>query len=706
MAMATEPIAPRSDTAQGAWRAVLRRRYALYLLALAAFTSVMLVLERVGLPRVWIATLFLLLPVALYASIGWACRTSNPMQYFVAGRSVPAVYNGMAIGADWMSVASYMGLTGLLYTYGYGGMAFVLGWTGGFCLIAFFIAPYLRKAGLFTIPDFLGARYGGQLPRLIGLIVTSICSLMYVVAQIYGIGLITSRLTGFGFEMGIFVGLGGMLVCSFVGGMRAVTWTQVAQYLILLIAFIALAVWFAFKQTGVWLPQAAMGQQLQQVTQRERELVADPREQQVVAHYRREAERHIERLRDVDAALALERKAAKQHLDQVAQSSDLGEVRAARKALQALPKDAPTAREEWTRARDDMLARAQPLGGLLPQAQPFAGDPDGDAAARERFQVSRTEFLALMFCLIAGTAGMPHLLARFYTTPTVRDARRSVTWALLFIVLLYISAPSLAFALKHEVLHAVVGLHFEDLPRWIFDWSKLYPTLVSVHDVNGDGVLQLGELRIASDVLVLAAPEIGGMPFVLSCLVAAGGLAAALSTADGLLLTTANALSHDLFFKVMRRDAPLTTQVAFSKVALLLVAVIAAYITLQRPSGIVSLITPVFSIAAATIFPALLLGVVWRRANYWGIVAGMSVGALTTLLYMLMQGGPLHWAVLGAPRERWLHIPPEAAGVLGLPAALLSAVVVSLLTPQDRAAQAWVATLQHGGPHSLPQRDV
>jgi len=193
---------------------------------------------------------------------------------------------------------------------------------------------------------------------------------------------------------------------------------------------------------------------------------------------------------------------------------------------------------------------------------------------------------------------------------------------------------------------------------------------------------------------VLAAPEIGGMPFVLSCLVAAGGLAAALSTADGLLLTTANALSHDLFFKMLQRDTRLTAQVAFSKVALLLVALVAAYITLQRPTGIVSLIVPVFSIAAATIFPALLLGVVWRRANHWGIVAGMSAGALTTLLYMLSRVGPLHWAVLGSPQPRWLHIPPEAAGVLGLPAALLVAVLVSLLTPRDRDAEAWVAALR------------
>ena len=226
----------------------------------------------------------------LYASIGLACRTTEASQYFVAGRNVPAIYNGMAIGADWMSVASFMGLAGLLYANGFGGLAYVLGWTGGFCLIAFFIAPYLRQFGQYTIPDYLGERYGGRLPRAVGLFVTAGCSLMYVVAQIYGIGLITSRLTGFGFEMGIFVGLGGVLVCSFVGGMRAITWTQVAQYLILMIAFLVPVLWLSIKQTGQPVPQLALAQQLKKVNERERELLADPREREVMAAFKAEAD--------------------------------------------------------------------------------------------------------------------------------------------------------------------------------------------------------------------------------------------------------------------------------------------------------------------------------------------------------------------------------------------------------------------------------
>jgi cation/acetate symporter len=687
------------------WRARLRRRYALSVLGLVVFTAAMYGLERANVPRTWLIALFLMLPVVLYASIGWACKTSDPTQYFVGGRSVPAVYNGMAIGADWMSVASYMGLTGLLYTNGFGGMAYVLGWTGGFCLIAFFIAPYLRRAGLFTIPDFLGERYGGRLPRLVGLIVTSICSLMYVVAQIYGIGLITSRLTGFGFEMGIFVGLGGVLVCSFVGGMRAVTWTQVAQYLVLVVAFLVPTVWLAVKHTGLWVPQLAMGQQLREVSQREQQLIADPGERQVIATYRREADRYNELLKDVDRSLAQERDAATRLLDRSLQGTvDPNELRAARRTLQNLPKDADTARQLWTRARDSYEAGTQPLAGMAPQAQPFAGDPQGTAQEQQRYQRSKVDFLTLVFCLMAGTAGMPHLLARFYTTPTVREARQSVTWALLFIVLLYISAPALAIALKHEILFSVVGAHFDELPRWIGDWTKLHPGMVTVSDVNHDGVLQLGELHISGDVLVLAAPEIGGMPFVLSCLVAAGGLAAALSTADGLLLTVANAFSHDFLNKTLRHEIRLTRQVAISKVALLLVALVAAYIALQRPSGILLLITPVFSIAASTIFPALLLGIVWRRTNRWGVVSGMLAGLSMTLYYLFTRPGLLQLSWFGAPRELWFGVAPEAAGVFGVPAAFVVALLVSALTPADAEGRTWMAALQRNDANALPIR--
>jgi cation/acetate symporter len=672
--------------AQAATRpgAHLARRYVACALVLLLFTAAMVVMERSGLRRSWIASAFLLLPVGLYASIGLACRTTEASQYFVAGRNVPAIYNGMAIGADWMSVASFMGLAGLLYANGFGGLAYVLGWTGGFCLIAFFIAPYLRQFGQYTIPDYLGERYGGRLPRAVGLFVTAGCSLMYVVAQIYGIGLITSRLTGFGFEMGIFVGLGGVLVCSFVGGMRAITWTQVAQYLILMIAFLVPVLWLSIKQTGQPVPQLALAQQLKKVNERERELLADPREREVMAAFKAEADSYSRQLQDVEHSLSDQRAALQSRVDGAsAQSgSSLGELRAARRAQQDLPKDADAAREAWTRARDANLERARPLGGMPPQAQMFHLD-DGFAAHEQPGQQrSRLDFLALVFCLMAGTAGMPHILARFYTTPSVSAARRSVTWALLFIALLYVCAPVLAVLVKYEVLTSVVGTPFAQLPRWIVEWSKAEPSLVSVIDINHDGVLQFGELRITPDILVLAAPEIGGMPFAVSCLVAAGGLAAALSTADGLLLTIANALSHDLYFNIVHRGPPTDRQVAVSKVILLFVALVAAYIALQRPAGILLLVTPVFSIAAATIFPALVLGVTWQRANLWGATAGMVAGFAVTLYYLLTRS--LGTGPDAGGHSLWFGIQPESAGVFGVPVAFAVHVAVSLLTSHRR----------------------
>ena len=659
--------------------AYLARRYLACALALLLFTAAMVVLERSGLRRSWIASAFLLLPVVLYATIGLACRTTEASQYFVAGRSVPAIYNGMAIAADWMSVASFMGLAGLLYANGFGGLAYVLGWTGGFCLIAFFIAPYLRQFGQYTIPDYLAARYGSNLPRVVGLFVIAGCSLMYVVAQIYGVGLITARLAGFGFEMGIFVGFGGILVCSFVGGMRAITWTQVAQYLILVMAFLVPVLWLSVKQTGVPLPQFALAQQLPKINARERELLADPREREAMAAFKAEADAYEERLRNVEQSLTEQRAQLQRRIDAAAAQggSSISELRAARRALNDLPKDADSARDAWTRARDAALERARPLGGMPPQAELFGADDGADGAARQGRQRSRLDFLALVFCLMAGTAGMPHILARFYTTPTVSAARRSVTWALLFIALLYVCAPVLAVLVKYEVLTSVVGTPFAELPRWILEWSKTEPSLVSVVDINHDGVLQLAELRITPDILVLAAPEIGGMPFAVSCLVAAGGLAAALSTADGLLLTIANALSHDLYFNILHRGPPTDRQVALSKVILLFVALVAAYIALQRPAGILLLVTPVFSIAAATIFPALALGIAWRGANRWGATAGMAAGFGITLYYLLTRS-------LGGADERalWFGIQPGSAGVFGVPVAFAVHIVVSLLTAE------------------------
>ena len=319
-----------------AFKLKLDRIYLIYTAGFIAFVLALGMLERMGLPKRWIGVIFLLSTVALYAAIGIFSRTTDAAEYYVAGRRVPAMYNGMATGADWMSAASFIGLAGTLYLQGYGGLAFVMGWTGGYCLVALFLAPYLRKFGEFTIPDFLAARFGGNLPRLIGVVAAILCSFVYLVAQLYGVGLITARLTGVDFVVGIFLGLGGVLVCSFLGGMRAVTWTQVAQYIILVIAYLVPVVWLSVKQTGVPVPQVAYGYQLEKVTQRELVLLSDIKEQEVARAFQALADDYRARLRDVPRALAAEREAVEKKAAQLRLvNAPLAQIQAAEKAVAA-----------------------------------------------------------------------------------------------------------------------------------------------------------------------------------------------------------------------------------------------------------------------------------------------------------------------------------------------------------------------------------
>ena len=312
-------------------------------------------------------------------------RTTDAAEYYVAGRRVPAIYNGMATGADWMSAASFIGMAGTLYLTGYGGLAFIMGWTGGYCLVALLLAPYLRKFGQFTIPDFLGARYEGNLPRFIGIIAAILCSFTYVVAQIYGVGLITTRLSGLAFEVGIFVGLGGILVCSFLGGMRAVTWTQVAQYIILIIAYLVPVVWLSVKQTGVPMPQVIYGYQLEKVSQARRRSCATTRRRRRSSRSSSSAPTSFDaKLKDLPAALEADKAAAEKKLaDLKAANGPVAEIQAAETALAALPKNVDDAKKAWTAAKTANASRAAPLAGMPPHAQIFAGDPNGDATAQE-----------------------------------------------------------------------------------------------------------------------------------------------------------------------------------------------------------------------------------------------------------------------------------------------------------------------------------
>ena len=627
---------------------------------------------------------FLAATVLLYAGIGFITRTTDADEYYVAGRRVPALYNGMATGADWMSAASFIGMAGTLYLSGYDGLAFIMGWTGGYCLVALFLAPYMRKFGQFTIPDFLGERYGGHIPRFIGVVAAILCSFTYVVAQIYGVGLITARLAGVEFEVGIFLGLSGILVCSLLGGMRAVTWTQVAQYIILIVAYMIPVVWLSVKQTSIPVPQAIYGYQLEKVTAQEKLLTNDPKELEVRAIFKQRSADLAEKLKDPAAALAVDKAAATTKVaDLKAASAPAAELAAAEKALTSLPIDAAAAKAAWSKAKAAADVKALPLNGMSPHAQQFKGDPNGDAAAQKTYDTSRRNFLALIFCLMVGTAALPHILMRYYTVPSVKEARDSVTWSLFFIFLLYFTAPALAVLVKFEVFTVLIGTPIDQLPSWVAAWNKVDPTLLSIVDINKDGILQLNEMSIGGDIVVLATPEIGGLPYVISGLVAAGGLAAALSTADGLLLTIANALSHDLYYKMIDPNASTERRVTISKALLLVVALAAATVAAQKPADILFLVSAAFSFAAAAFFPALVMGIFWKRATGIAASLGMVAGLGTTVYYMVMNQ-PWLRGIFGitSPIDLWYGILPISAGVFGVPVGIAVIFVVSLITPE------------------------
>ncbi len=675
---------PVTAGSTAAFKKGLNKVYSWYTGGFLTFIILLAIAEQMGLSRQWIGMSFLAATVLLYAGIGFITRTTDADEYYVAGRRVPAMYNGMATGADWMSAASFIGMAGTLYLSGYDGLAFIMGWTGGYCLVALFLAPYMRKFGQFTIPDFLGERYGGHVPRFIGVVAAILCSFTYVVAQIYGVGLITARLAGVEFEIGIFLGLSGILVCSLLGGMRAVTWTQVAQYIILIVAYMIPVVWLSVKQTSIPVPQAIYGYQLEKVTAKEKLLTNDPKELEVRAVFKQRSADLAEKLKDPAAALAVDKAAATTKVaDLKAANAPAAELAAAEKALSSLPIDAAAAKAAWSKAKAAADVKALPLNGMSPHAQQFKGDPNGDAAAQKTYDTSRRNFLALIFCLMVGTAALPHILMRYYTVPSVKEARDSVTWSLFFIFLLYFTAPALAVLVKFEVFTVLIGTPIDQLPSWVAAWNKVDPTLLSIVDINKDGILQLNEMSIGGDIVVLATPEIGGLPYVVSGLVAAGGLAAALSTADGLLLTIANALSHDLYYKMIDPNASTERRVTISKALLLLVALAAATVAAQKPADILFLVSAAFSFAAAAFFPVLVLGIFWKRATGIAASLGMVAGLGTTVYYMVMNQ-PWLRGIFGitSPVDLWYGILPISAGVFGVPVGIAVIIVVSLITPE------------------------
>jgi len=531
----------------------LPRIYAVYTGGFIAFIILMAILNALGVPNVIIGYCFVGFTILIYAAIGIMTRTMHIGEYYVAGRRVPAVFNGMATGADWMSGASFVGMAGTLYALGYDGLAYVLGWTGGYVLVAVLVAPYLRKFGAYTVPDFLSARYGGNFARLLGVIVLMACSFTYVVAQIYATGIISARFLGLDFNVAVYVGLVGILVCSMLGGMRAVTWTQVAQYIVLIIAYLVPAIWMSTTKTGIPLPQLTYGIALENIT-----------------------------------------------------------------ALEA--------------------AQNIVNGHVVPFVHGGFNAPN---------------YFLLILCLMVGTASLPHILMRYFTTPSVKQARDSVAWSLLFIFILYFTAPAYAAFAKWTMLDLVAsGLtpeNIADKAAWMMRWASADGTLVQICgkaavDVAAIaaacadlGVTQIAfsNITLNADMIVLATPEMAGMPYVISGLVAAGGLAAALSTADGLLLAIANALSHDVYYRMLDTNAPTARRLIVSRVLLIVVAIAAAYVASTRPADILSMVAWAFSLAAAGLFPALVLGVWWKRTTTAGAIAGIIAGFGVCVYYLL-----------------------------------------------------------------------
>ena len=644
----------------------LTRNYSWYTVAFILFVILIAIAEQFGLSQWAIGYIFLLSTLILYASIGVMSRTTEVIEYYVAGRRVPAVFNGMAIAADWMSAASFIGLAGTLYYAGFEGLAFITGWTGGFVLVAVLLAPYLRKFGQYTIPDFLGARYQGNLARLVGIGATILASFVYLVAQLYGVGLITSRFIGIEFEIGLFVGLTGILVCSFLGGMRAVTWTQVAQYIILIVAYMVPVAIISYKLTNIPFPQLAYGPVLQQLSERENELITAPDEIAVRAIYQDRIQAYTEKIEALPASLSLERERLTRRLNALRMNdAPAREIAAIERTLRDLPRTPQLARQYWENARAEAMQHARPP---LRHTEAFPGETQAQSNA------ARNNFLALVFVLMVGTAALPHILVRYYTTPSVTEARRSVLWSIFFIFLLYVTAPAYAVFAKWEIYTGLVGTLFSDLPGWVSSWSKT--GMIRIEDLNGDGILQLAEFSINPDIIFLATPELSRLPYVFSGLVAAGGVAAALSTADGLLLTISNALSHDLYFKIINPSASTHRRLLISKSQLLIVAIVAAWVASLRPDNILLLVGLAFSFGASAFFPALVLGIFWKRANRPGAVSGMLTGLGITFYYVLQT----HPFFGGSMANAWFEIKPVSAGIFGVIAGFLTIIIISLLT--------------------------
>ncbi|MBT2678652.1 cation acetate symporter [Bacillus sp. ISL-35] len=508
-----------------------------------------------------LATFGLYIGIAIYNT---AKQTSD---FYVASRGVPPIFNGMAIGADWMSAASFIGMAGTIMLLGYDGLAYIMGWTGGYLLLTFLLAPQLRKYGRYTVPEFIGDRYNSHTARVIAAISTIIISFTYSIGQLSGSGVVIGRLFEIDAKLGTMIGVVLIAFYAAFGGMKGITWTQVAQYIILIIAYLIPVIFMSLQITSSPLPWLSYGELVGKMGELDREL------------------------------------------------------------------------------------------GISEYFAPFTNG-------------TKWQFLALMFTLMAGTAGLPHVIVRFYTVSTMKAARWSGAWALLFIGLLYLSAPAYAAFSRFILMTKVAGSKISELPAWTKTWVDTGK--LQVADGNGDGILEWGELIISNDIVVMATPEIANLGVFVIGLVAAGAMAAALSTAGGLMIAISSAFAHDIYYRVMKPSATEKTRLNVARISIVVATLFAGLIALNPPGAITQIVAWAFALASGTFFPALILGVWWKRSNAQGVIAGMVIGLAVTLGYIFAAkyGG---YTILG--------IIDTGAGVFGASAAILANVIVSLATP-------------------------
>ncbi|MFN7252501.1 MAG: sodium:solute symporter family protein [Anaerobacillus sp.] len=502
---------------------------------------------------------------ALYIGISIYCRAKVTSDFYVASRGVPPFWNGMAIGGDWMSAASFIGMAGTVMILGYDGLAYIMGWTGGYLFLTFLLAPQLRKYGRYTVPEFIGDRFGTNTGRLIAAIATIIISFVYIIGQLSGSGVVIGRILQINTMYGTMIGVVIIAIYATLGGMKGITWTQVAQYIILIIAYLIPVLFMSLQITGNPLPWLSY-------------------------------HNIVSQLGDIDKQL-----------------------------------------------------------GFTEYFAPFASS-------------NKAQFLGLMFCLMVGTAALPHVIVRFYTVATMKAARWSGAWALLFIGLLYLSAPAYAAFSRFILMTKVAGSPIDQLPAWTTSWVDT--GRLKVADLNGDGILDWKEIVISNDIVVMATPEIANLGMFVIGLVAAGAMAAALSTAGGLLITISSSFAHDIYYRLMRPDASDAKRLKAGRLAIVLSTVVAGIVALDPPGVITQIVAWAFSLAAGTFFPVLLLGVWWKRANAQGAIAGMLSGLLVTITYIILaKNGITIFGLLDT-----------AAGVFGVPVNLIVMYTVSKLT--------------------------